>query len=489
MTRAVSCVLLILMCLASRVACACTLAYPSFPPTNFEMVRMTPTILWARAVSGDGTPIDLRSNPSPDEPPYVEPTVTFEVLEVIKGQYSAKTFTAKGSWKYYEGASDPNSFAIARPGAGMGACVAYDYQLGTAYLLFVPANPKSGPDYLQGFAFSRINEEAPEGSPWLDAVRKYVRIAALKDWRAERHALQATAANVQTQSGDQHPLAQDIQSHLNSPTPFKSFEELLAFYRHPKASAQDRLVALYAMAMKPAPEALPLFEQALSGPHWRHRLPAIATFTENTANPTLGSQLLRRLPKVRKSPQPWDVLRAICASVDSRDAGRMLQLLRRASVNELSLIASWFSRHPSPAGIAALKQRWLFDATDNEATNYALAGLGDPDVLRRGKTLIAKGGEGAWQGVYIVAASSRPEASDVLSQLIASGNVELIAALVDSFSEERHSRHWPKLFEVAAMPARAPKVAERLSYLLEHLNAHDSPRAAELRRVLADASH
>ena len=68
----------------SASAQACSLRAGYLPPTNYELVRMVPTIVLARAVStyaGNGTPND----PS---------TVGFEVQEVVKGKTAAANIQA-----------------------------------------------------------------------------------------------------------------------------------------------------------------------------------------------------------------------------------------------------------------------------------------------------------------------------------------------------------------------------------------------------------
>ena len=163
----------------------------------------------------------------------VEPTVTFEVLEVIKGQYSGHLRQGELVLRRRE---RPEQFCAQ---ALAGAC--WHMTISLAPIWF-EANPKSG-DYRP----SRASTKRRRKVPWLDAVVPQAPDCG-RDWRVERHA-QATAANVQTQSGDQHLLAQDMPPELTD-----ALQEFRTarLYRHPKASAQDRLVALYAMAMKPA---------------------------------------------------------------------------------------------------------------------------------------------------------------------------------------------------------------------------------------------
>lgn len=465
---------------------ACTLAFPVLLPTNYEMVRMSPTILWARAISGTGTPINMRSDPEPDEPPFVEPLVTFEVLEVIKGSYERKTFTAMGNWKYYEGPSDPNSFGVARPGAGMGACVAYDYQLGTPYLLILPPWPHREDDTLGGYAFSRINEEAPEGSPWLDAVRRYVRIAALNDWRAERQALQATAEAIRAVSGATHPLVDDIRRHFLMPSPFKSFDELLAMLRRPSIPRIERRAVLYAMASQASPRARKVFERELAGKDWRENLLAIATYTERARDRSLGEALLKRLPAI-KSDAGY-VLAAVCASVDGRMTAPMVRLLQSTPVNSIGVIARWFLANPSAEGTAALKQRWQSDAADNLDVGQSLAGLGDLDVLAQAKARIAVQGPDAWEGIYLAVASSLPESDEVVASVSRDGKTDQVAALVDAFSGSPAARHWHELLQLAGRPAPPSKVQERLGYLLESLQQKQSPHTNALKEALASAT-
>ena len=65
------------------------------------------------------------------------------------------------------------------------------------------------------------------------------------------------------------PLVSDIEQHFASPSPFKTFAELLALYEGRGVDKDTKAAALQAMAAAPKPEARYLFERAIRSGEWR----------------------------------------------------------------------------------------------------------------------------------------------------------------------------------------------------------------------------
>jgi hypothetical protein len=170
-----------------RPADACSVVRTYLPPSNYELVAMTPRIVVARAVAevaAPGTMTGMR--------------IALEVTAVVRGTGVARgdRIEVRGSTQHYRGPSAPGDFSKARPGAYSGACTAWDYAIGKHYVLFLEQYD-GGWDTL-GLPFTRVNEEidpaAAGGAPWLAAVTAYAQIAALPAPADRRKALDALVA-------------------------------------------------------------------------------------------------------------------------------------------------------------------------------------------------------------------------------------------------------------------------------------------------------
>lgn len=469
-------VLALALAAGTQAARPCSVGAGYLRPSNFELVRQTPVIVRARAVSTEPAARDA-------EHPGAQPTVTFEVLDVIKGPSPGRTLKAMGYTERYEGASDPASFASPRPGAGSGACNAIDYRLGTSYLLFVIKGPsKDGTSIVGGEPFSRINEEAEADSPWLAAVRQYVRVGAIADYRArgtELRKVQTLAAKGLQPAVYPRALAPDIARHFLTPGTEMSYEDLMALYRRSASDPYARDGILWALAEAPKREARPMFEAMLHDGAWRSNIRQLSEFIGETEDHRLAAALLARLPGPSdRSGLRWPILRAAAAQADEREQPRMLRALREARPDERSLLLPWFVRHPSDEARAFLKRSTAGQYERDSDQTFALAAMGDPDVLDWARRTMDDPGEDAWMREYVVARSSLPQADELARQVIRQGDAARVRSLVEGVDRSIRPERCNRLADLVAQPSRPPKVLERLATTLRHCARDGDARAA-----------
>ena len=176
----------LLLCGCLLVAAAarpCTIivdeAHPR--PTPQSLVRETDAIVVARAVRAVDPP-DRKRLFAQDRPPdggVVERlffgTVELRVEETIKGDAGSPTVTLVGTVVDGDDFNlGPVPYLSVRPSGTAGACYAYEYRTGAAYLLFLK---RSGSGGLTPYwaPLQPVNEQLREGGdPWLDWVRGQV---------------------------------------------------------------------------------------------------------------------------------------------------------------------------------------------------------------------------------------------------------------------------------------------------------------------------
>ena len=182
---------------ATPDADACSPGEGWVQPTNYELVRTSSTIVLARAEA-----IEQREGAQCEGGRQGRhPHVRFQPVEAIKGP-SPSSLVLHGH-DVFVGRTGELDLLDTRPGAYLGACIAHDYRVGRLYLLFLEQH--EGGWAVREEPISRVNEEVdgPQ-SPWVRAVREYLRIGALPNQAARGAALHRLA---QSASGWKHDRA------------------------------------------------------------------------------------------------------------------------------------------------------------------------------------------------------------------------------------------------------------------------------------------
>lgn len=439
--------------LAPARADACSVTATFIPPTNVELVAEAGRIVVATVKGAAGAE-----------------QVELELTRVIKGSGVAvgELIRVRGALIRYRGASKPGDFARARPGAYAGSCTAWDYAVGTSYVLLLKQFA-SGWDTM-GVPFARVNEEAEP--IWLRAVEEYTRVAALPDVRARRAALDALIARGKANKASpaDKAIAADVEHHLAAPTPAKPFANLFAMYR--KASAGQRAAVVMAIAVGGDPAAAGFMRSLLSrarlgNPPVGERIlfDAIGAYFDKVPDvAALGdvAELYVSLGSKRKQDR-WPLMNLLIHRAADAHKDVMTRALAGADDEEAGRISAWFVRHPSPAALDDTRARIGSDYAQRWELTLALAGMGDGKVVAWAKRRLADPpDDDRWIALYVLACSPRKDADALARKVIAKGGDDL-TSLIQGYKDAAHPHAGARLKEIGvrALTADQKKWLER----------------------------
>jgi hypothetical protein len=447
---------------------ACSTAPGALYPTNYELVRGAEAIVLARSV---------RSAPSPKYPGFA--LLTFEIEEVVAGDFHATSLTIDGAdLEPFAGRTPEDDFSAARPSAA--ACQAEDYRLDRRYLLFLRLSRREWG--ISGPGFSRVNEEVDgPDSPWVQTVRLYRSVAALRNYDRERVALRqlrAKAAAAKEPSAASRALIADIDRHFRTPSDAKSGPDLVGLFRT-AGSDQVRLDALWALAHTAPPEVKGFMRRTLlkeNRPNWLEPLGRYFAAVEDHSLFGPLAAFYARYPQ--DAAQRWRVTEALAAAAGPGDVQRLLELLRGSSNSEATYLALGFARvgrDPRPA-IADLHRRIPGNAYGHDLfMAMALAAIGDAVVVEWAEQTLRPprfSDADREYAVFVLAVSPLAAADAAVRELIAAGDPELLEQLVGGFMfpmARFNPRRWDQLEEVLRVHAANPAMMATLERQAEYL--------------------
>lgn len=457
------------------VAAACGLAAPAptracsvgpgyLTPSNFELVRDTEGIVLAKAVRFSGA-----------DPKLLE----LEVVRVLKGGVEPKTLVLVADDRWF-GASDPQDFSRARPGAYTGACIAYDYKVGSLFLLFL--NRRSDVWSVSGPPFTRANEEVSGAdAPWVKAVVHYVRIAALEAERQKEalRVLSATAAD--TKSADHVPgLAADIDRHFKSPHETKSFDDLKEL--HDKAGDdRERSRVLWAFVNGRHPAATPFMRNLVRTGAWKRFAGPVTQYVAAVKDPTAVPAFTAALRADPGLKPRWSVLQAIGAAADDSHGADLLALLKTVTDEEAKLLLKYFIHHPRAEARAEIARRIGKEYAEKTDLTFALAALGDRDVVTWALESAKTPGEQRWVAHYALAISPLPEADRAAEEILKGSDPKAVETLVQGYGQSRSPHRVHRLLDAIELHKELRGWALRA--LGELSEAGDSEAAEALKRL------
>jgi hypothetical protein len=435
-------------------------------PSNYELVREAETIVLAKSAAWE---------PSADETRHPwGGTVRFEVEEVLKGDFRSATVTLEG-YLEFAGRGPEDDFSKARPGAYAGSCYAYDYRLDHHYLLFLTWDGLNEQWSFAGHAFARLNEEVDvPDSPWLKAVRLYLRVAALHDYGREKtalHELRAEAVAGKAPATTPRALVGDIDRHFQTPSVAKSDPDLIGLYEH-AGSDTARRDALWGLARNAPPAARAMLRGQIlkeTRPDW---LGPLADYFSKVPDHEILVPLLQswdRLPADSWSRQ--EILRALAKAAGPADSGLMAELLRKVGDGDhAAVLAQWFASPGNDPRIAIDILHSRLQDTPGDFTRYqdALALLGDPSVVGWATERIWKDSKTADGGkaARVLAFSPLPAADAAVRKIIESGGPEraewLILAFTDPFFASGNPRRWERLDDIVRAQSTNATLLARL---------------------------
>lgn len=461
--------------LFSIISSACSLADGYLPPSNYDLVKETGAILLAEAVAFNSTPVETLRGPST--------TFTFKIIEVIKGGYTQDSLVHIGV-NTYLGKSDGNNFGGARPGAGTGACNAYDYQVGKKFLLFV-SQTKEGWS-VAGPPFSRINEEVSDNnSPWVTAVRHYARISSLGNYEAEKVELKKLLANARGgKDVKKYPpgLISDIENYFKSPYPTRSYQDLITLFNN--SSKEVRRDVLWALAWGKHKEAKPFIRNLLRAGGWEEYIAPVSEYAKRTKDYSFVKALGSAYPKIKNKYLRWPIMGVLIEVADEKDSGLMHAALKSADEEEAGKLAVWFVRHPSDEAARIIRK--LVDGRYQERWElaFSLAGLGDAGVLEWAKGIIKSSDTDRWMGVYIIARSPLGEADRLARDVIRENNPKDLTSLIQGYRDSINPNRWDRLRDVVNLGNRDTQVNYWLRRTLGEMADEGDIRSAEILREM-----
>lgn len=213
------------------LAVACSVVDTYVRPSNFELVQIADVIVVATplrdAARSNGGPFDAKTR--------------FRVDQVLKGQAPAEIdVTGLGVGRIRP--SDPDNIAYSHPQGHAGPCNRVTVSRDAVYILFLS---KRGEQYATlGYPFSRVSEDyAGEDALWARAVRTYLRLQSAEAPMQQLASLEAIRAEILAnpkRTAADTALADDIEQHLGSVSPWKPTEYLLTALADLKAGRPPR---------------------------------------------------------------------------------------------------------------------------------------------------------------------------------------------------------------------------------------------------------
>jgi len=492
-------VLLALAACLAPAAMACSPGPAYLPLSNYDLVKKADDIVLARAVS--------------TKPGEAFKRIGFTVLKSLKGRCRAKASESFGTTdpEFYRGAGSDDDFERARPGTYSGSCSAHDYKIGKTYLLFlqhflVPPGYPLKDNWIVGErvwqvgveGLSRDREEVSEtGSAWMKTVEHYARIDRLKDPKKEKAALRELRAQAAADTLHRKfsvALVADLDRHFQTVSPYKSYEDLMAFYR--SGDERKRSNAVQALAQKFEPRAFALLREQwkdedvrswlryLRGVSHPQQLAEAAGLWEKWRVPPAGASAYN-VEEMRR-----EIADVLCLAASDADYAAMARAVRGADVKEHSgaTIMRWFAHHVSPGALGAIKAIVGGDYKNSDLLGTLLT-LGDEDAVR---WAIANAQNNGLRLAALVAESPTRLADEAARKIIAAGDPADLEAMVWVYTNtytapNRNPHRWDRLRDIIALPDKSPKAIGALHSSFNPLVTKGSPdfaRFEELRKLI-----
>ena len=441
-------------------ACSVTPGY--LMPSNFELVRDAEAIVLAKAVRA------LRQDDRVEQ-------FEFEVAKVLKGTLEQKTLTLPGNDRWL-GPSEPGNFSKARPGAFRGACIAYDYNLHSQFILFL--RRKDGMWLVSGPPFTRVNEEVSgTDAPWTQAVVHYARIAALKTADLQKQALRRLA----DEGGNIDGLVQDIDRHFHLPHGSKPFEDLKKMYDEAGDDGK-RSAALWAFANGRHAEAAELIRELLRSGDWTRFPGPVSEYVTRLKDSSCVDPMLKALLSEDLTALPtgrWEVLWAVSRAATAADAPGMLDLLKSTEGESVRPLLHYFARHPDPQATADLKRRIDKDYVKESDWTFFLVAMGDRDVLAWALDASRKPGENRWIALYSLAVSPHAEADQAAQEILKGPDLEAADSVIQGYGRSRSPHRLRRILEGFELRTRRPQIDWSARYALRELIEEGDGEAAK----------
>ncbi|MCP4351079.1 MAG: hypothetical protein GY795_36910 [Desulfobacterales bacterium] len=415
------------------------------------------------------------------------------MLLVLKGSFRNNFLIHSGSDAFISGSRE-DDFSSVRSGVARGSCDADDYRIGRKYLLFL--NRRKSGWSISGPPLTRINEEVvSRHSPWVTAVKHYIRISSLSGYEKEKielKKLRASAAARKGSSSSKYPavLVPDIDAHFGIPSESKSFEDLMNLYKT-ASSDYERKKVLWAFANGRHQEAEPLFRSMVENGAWEDYIDPVCKYisaVKEAGNFSILASAFFRYKQECRSECPfgdrkcisykcsrtdyqYSVTNALTELADKKDEDIMLAVLKTADERETFILSKWFARNYSADAIRIIQDSLNKKYTEKRDVTLALARMGDNEVLKWAEERMkTETDERRWLPYYVIAVSPLPEANLPARKIIHGDYQKGIIWLVQGYGKSYTGEHkWIFLKEISALKQKSEELKICIRRTLERM--------------------
>jgi len=458
-----------LVLLVSVNSHACSLVMGYVRPTNYELVKQADAIVLANASSFEKK-LEL-----PWKGKF-SGIFKFAVLERVKRSFEDEFLLVEGdnvirSW------GDPDDFGFTK--SDNGPCNPTDYKLNGNYVLFLQ-NWK-GTWSVGGPPFTRVNVlvEGTNAS-WTKAVREYARIAALNDYAKEKAALHDLRSRAFAGADDlPEALVGDIDFHFSEPTPAKSFSDLRLLYER-NARPGTREKVLWACERGEKSEAMEFFQELLLSDNWLQFLSPVCCYSARVKLSGFHQVFAAALRTNNIEYERGVLLYALAAGAAAREQPLMQKVLESVSEDEAAMLGNWFVKHPSSDALKYYTKLASPNYSAHHKLDFALAAMGDTNVLNWAKKYVGTRAEDRWIGFYVFAISPLLEGDELARQLTKKGESEDLVSLVQGYGDSKRHDRLDRLSEIAHLKTKSKDLIYWLRRILEELAYEGEKRAESL---------
>ena len=448
--------------LLSVSSLACSYADGYLPPTKYDLVKKSDVVVLAQAISKSGN------------------SVNFKVLEVLKGDFRDPEF---------HGSEEHTS------------CVEYSYAVEVEHNVppfLAQKLPKIYPKYVlflqqteNGWqiwsdAADSMNEIVidPDSSAFLKTVKHFIRISSANNYEAERKELVQLRQLARTgRSPKEYPkeLIRLIDRHLTSPTPDKSYRDLVYLYAHSR-NVKKREV-LWALAKGNHAEAAKFFTDLLRSPIPLNYIGPISEYITQSKNEALLVKLGRNYPRLAKEVR-WPLMWALIKTADQKHHGMMLAALKSADKDEAGRLSEWFVRNPLKEATEIVRALVGNAYQENWELSINLSGMGDIGTLNWAREFMNSEHKDRWMAFYAIANSPLAEADVLAKRVIAGTDTEELVWLIQGYAESHNPNKWSRLRDIVNLKSRDPEVDQWLRRTLQSMADTGDNNSEELLKTL-----
>lgn len=323
-----------------------------------------------------------------------------------------------------------------------------------------------------------------ESSATFAIVKQLTRIASINDYETEKlelKKLNKLAKNGKVPDFYSAQLSKMIDDHFSTPTPNKSYRDLIDIYN--RFDKDTKRKVLWSLANGKHAEGEGFIFKLLASSIPTNYIGPISLYISETKNESLLVRLGRNYPELDKSSR-WPLMWAMIKTADERHVGMMMDALRSANSEEASRLIEWFVRHPNREALEIARTLVGGKYQENWELSFGLAGMGDNDTLLWAKDFMNTSDKDRWMAYYIIAKSPLEEADRLARRVIETNSPDDLSSLIQGYEESRNPNRYDRLRDIAEIKNKDAKVSDWLKRTLDAMVSNGDVRASELLEML-----